>query len=252
VSDNKMNEHEQQNYACAIHESGHTVAAYALGFGMRNKGMVLRNSRVKGFVDGVAYTGNPAIHWQNPTRREFFLKGRIVISFAGPVAQNMVGEVVIDQDVMSIAWALRKLLPMKRRFLRKLLTSILHDGDYSGDFYILISTLVTSTYLDRQKALEAVNDYTDADEDADEGGAKMETNARLFEILWPLAQEAQSIIDHRWSSVETLACDLVKTRRLGREEIEKRLPWAGDIGLQPSGWRRVSRGVLQRKVNFVC
>lgn len=43
-----------QRYATAIHEAGHVVAAYALGVGMRNKGVVLRDSQVEGFVGGVA------------------------------------------------------------------------------------------------------------------------------------------------------------------------------------------------------
>lgn len=233
LSKESIEEHDEQDYACAIHESGHTVAAYDLGFGVRARGMVIRDiPGGTGFVEGVTYTRNPAFCCQNPTRREFFLQVSIVISFAGPVAEDLVGAIGIDQDVESIARALRKLLPAKRKFLRKVLTSVLHNGDYYDDsdyyedFYTLISTLVHSTYLDRQKALEAVNDYTDADEDADEGGVKMETNARLFDLLRPLAQQAQEIIDRRWSSVETLACDLVKTRRLSGKEIEKRLLWA--------------------------
>jgi hypothetical protein len=72
--------------------------------------------------------------------------------------------------------------------------------------------------------LEDLNDCLNADEDTDENtgdvAVLMEANARLFEILWPLAQEAQSIIDHRWSSVEKLGSELLKTGSLGRADIE--------------------------------
>lgn len=49
----------------------------------------------------------------------------------------------------------------------------------------------------------------------------------MFDILWPLAQEARRIVHVHWPSLEQLACDLLKARKLTREEIEARLPWAG-------------------------
>jgi hypothetical protein len=125
-----------------------------------------------------------------------------------------------------------------------LITSALNYEDYFNTFWDVIYTRVTWTGMDQTTALEYFADYLDAVDDTDEVAAdedtdeaevrkaderevRMMTNARLFEVLWPLAQQAQGIIDHHWSSVERLASDLLKTRSLGREEIEARLPWAG-------------------------
>src|SRR5437016_13894879 len=82
-------EHDKQNYAIAVHEAGHAVAAYALGLGMTKRGMVLHDVG-NGFIGGRAYTRESGLHCQNPQKREFFLKRDIMVSFAGPIAENRV------------------------------------------------------------------------------------------------------------------------------------------------------------------
>jgi hypothetical protein len=57
----------------------------------------------------------------------------------------------------------------------------------------------------------------------------------IFDMLWPFAEQAHGIIEVHWSSVEKLACELLKTRSLGREEIEALLPWAGQFVVEYIG-----------------
>ena len=223
----------QQRYAFAIHEVGHTAAAYAVGFGMKKKGIVLHldtleDNREEYRLEASAHTRDPGRRSRDQKKRESYHQRNIVVAFAGLIAEYRVTQEFsyIDDDVQHIAFSLRELLEPKRRFLRKLIANVSNFGRYWHNFWDLIDILVTFTDVDRDTALKYLNDYTDyteLDEDyteLDEDEIRMEANARLFEILWPLAREAQSIIDHRWSLVEKLAGELLKTGSLERSDIE--------------------------------
>jgi hypothetical protein len=215
---------EPQHYSCAIHESGHTVAAYALGFGMRKKGMVLCDSIVEGLVDGVACTHIPGRRSHNLKRREFFLKRDIVIAFAGPIAERMVHAIQdIDQDVMRIGWALTEPVPSQKQ---------LFVGDNNGqdpywnELWDIVFAQAVCT--NRERAVKKLDVHYQVLKEVD-GYAGPKIDPAIFDMLWPLAQQSRVLINLHWSSVKRLACDLVKTWSLEREEIEARLPWAGNV-----------------------
>jgi hypothetical protein len=212
-----------QHYGCAIHESGHTVAAYALGFGMRKKGMVLRDSIAEGLVDGVACTHIPGRRSHNPKRRQFFLKRDIVIAFAGPIAERMVHAIhAIDQDVMRIGWAVCELMPSQKQVFA---------GDYFGndrwrDLWDVVFAQAVCT--NRERAVKQLDEHYQTLKEVD-GYAGPEIDPAIFDMLWPLAEQARGLIRVHWSSMKRLACDLLKTWSLEKEEIEARLPWAGNV-----------------------
>src|ERR1700685_950420 len=206
---------EQDQYACAIHEAGHAVAACAVGFGMKERGIVLRDSNDGGgLTSGSAHTRSPGIHSQDSRKRELFYRYSIVVTFAGPIAEYMVNRALvhIGGDVRRIVWSLRELLPSKKQLLADGLDQ---PGDYWDDLWAIAHILATRTK--RDIALQGIDDYKRwMEEDEDPSKIDME----IFDMLWPFAQQAHAIINLHWSSINTLACELLKTRSLRREDIE--------------------------------
>lgn len=216
---------EQQHYTCAVHEAGHAVAACAVGFGMKKKGMVLRNSLVEGLFDGVAYTRAYGRRSSNPKKRELFHKNNIVITLAGPIAEDRVNPrlVHIDYDVQNIILSLLELIPSKRQFLRKYIAEASDYGDNWDDFWALIYTLATDGDW-RETAAGLDDSYGIFADLSDIFGP-------LVEILGPFAQQARDIIKRHWSLVKQLSSELLKGQSLGRAEIDALI---GDRFRQPT------------------
>jgi hypothetical protein len=57
----------RQRYATAMHEVGHTAAAYAVGFGMKKKGIVLHNDTLEDTLEQYVLKGSA--HTRGPGRR---------------------------------------------------------------------------------------------------------------------------------------------------------------------------------------
>jgi hypothetical protein len=177
------------NRHVVIHEAGHALAAYAVGFGVRKRGVVLHG------VEGITYSRAPGLRSRDPKKHEFYNRGNVVAAFAGPVAEYRVnqGLVHIDDDVQSIAWSVRELFPSKKQFLPKFIGGASNHDEKWGEFWALIYVLATCT--ERDTVLQELDDFP--------GLAKI--NAAIFEMLWPLAQEAHAVIDSRWSCVKKLS-----------------------------------------------
>jgi hypothetical protein len=190
-----------QSRQVAVHEAGHAIAACAVGFGMKKTGIILDGAC------GFAYTRRPGSRSQNPKNREFFNRADIVVALSGPIAEYKVNRnlVHIDNDVMATASCLRELLPGRRNFLPK------NYGDHRwGDFWALIYVLATWTINKRETVLQELDEFP--------GLAKI--NMTVFEMLWPLAQEAHAVIDSRWSCVKKLSHRLLKVGSIGGDEIK--------------------------------
>lgn len=207
---------QKQNYAIAVHEAGHTVAAYALGFGMTKKGALVYDIG-DGLFGGWAYPHEVGLHCQNLKKREFFLKQHIVLSFAGPVAENRVRPALqVYSDSFRIGLALCELMPNQKQFFG--------ECDANNPYWNDLQSVVNSqaACLEREEALAELHEwYGDSDWNID--------LMQFFNMLWPLAEKAHSLITTHWSSIQTLATDLLKVRHPSRNEIEARLPWAGNI-----------------------
>jgi hypothetical protein len=211
---------ERQRYECAIHEAGHTVTAYALGLHVAKKGAVLRE-RDDGYFDGATWVGHPDIKRMDLHEQAIFFRKSIVLDIAGPIAERKVdGDIfIIPNDVINIAWALGGLrLDLKQVYADNFWLS----DDWRNLYCVVIAQIVGGTRERAVKTLE--EDY--ARWKAELNGCEPRVDPAIFDILWPLAQKARRIVNLHWSSIQMLAADLLKARRLSRNAIEARLPWA--------------------------
>jgi hypothetical protein len=188
-----------QRRAVAVHESGHAVTTCSLGLGLHKRGIVLRGR------EGTTYGRGTELHSRNPQVRKRSYRALITIDFAGPIAEYRVDNWAhIDDDLQNIALRLRKLLPRKNDFVE----NAWNIGDSWGNFWAMICCMVTHNEKDR--ALAAL----------DESVGLSTIDMSIFELLWPLAQQAQSIVQAHWSTIEEIADELVRKGRLSGREIE--------------------------------
>jgi hypothetical protein len=160
-------------------------------------------------------------------KKEFY-RANIVVTLAGTVAEYKINMLFLEggkqrefelyMEVQELACSLLELLPTRGQCaLRKVITSVLSQGAYWSYFWNLVFTIATET--DRGKAVEEITENTD------ENGELAEVNAKVFEILWPLSQEARTIIDRRWSSVKRVASDLLEAGSVEGEHTETGRPF---------------------------
>jgi hypothetical protein len=131
----------------------------------------------------------------------------------------------IDVEVDHTAFALRELVPSRRLYLNK----VVRNRD-SGEFWALIWTLAACPV--RKQALAELDELPML------GMAGIDM--ALFEVLWPLAQQARAIIDLYWPSVREMSGRLVKTGTLGGAEIEVLV--RSGVDWHTSRFRRLSFG----------
>jgi hypothetical protein len=208
---------DPERYQEALHQAGHCIAAYDVGVGMMQRGIILRDNAYDACVNGVAYTKKVGLRCKGSQRREFFLKQWIVTCFAGPIAEKLPPR---NDDVEKIEWAVKELVPSY-----PMAEAEAGYYPYWNGLYAIAFTLVSSTT--RAGALESLHNYCRSEIAA--GQQKPVIDQSIFDLLWPLARRAHGIIDLRWSSVEMLATDLYKNWRLDRDQIELLLPWAGGL-----------------------
>ena len=205
-----------KKYATAIHEVGHAVAAYDLGFGMRKRGIILHeNPFLKGRFDGTAFTHVPRIRSQNPPK--YCLRADIVISFAGGIAHRWADYLFwnkIEQDIWTIKYDLGKLVPNLKSRVDN------YDAEEGSELWALVCALVTSRK--REKALQDLDEYYENMQS--DGTPVVKIDPAIFDILWPLAQQAHAIINSHWLSVKRLACDLLKNHSLNERRNRSTTP----------------------------
>jgi hypothetical protein len=189
----------QQIWTGAVHESGHAVAASEMEFGLRPRGIELSGQ------EGMTYTRGTGFRSRNPDVRQHAHRAAIVVDFAGPIAHWRVSENLlhIDDDVQNIAFSLRELIDGKNRFVGKA-----RSYQDEGEFWAMIYTLATCS--EQKNAL--------AELDVFPGLAKIDMST--FRMLWPLARRARAIVQDHWSTIEEIADQLVKKRKMSGREIE--------------------------------
>jgi hypothetical protein len=107
---------------------------------------------------------------------------------------------------------------------KKLFVGDFYDNDYWRDLSDIV--WAQTLHATRERAINKLEDRYEFWETFLDGYAGPKIDPTIFDLLWPLAEQAHRLITLHWSSIKRLAADLLKTRSLTRKEIEVRLPWA--------------------------